>query len=51
MLLLVETDLPTKKKSDKWDMLWPNGANYIEIVCTLLTEIVAFYLRFPIIEI
>ena len=51
MLVLAETDLPTKKRGSKWGAVWPSGASGIEIILALLAEVVAFYIWLCVIEI
>lgn len=51
MLILVETNLLTKKKDSKRDIVWSSSASSIKIVFTLLTKVIALYILVFIIEI
>ena len=50
MLLSMEVDLIPKKRSCKWNLVWPNSSNYSKIVLILLIEVITFYMKPTIID-
>lgn len=51
MLLLVEVDLISRKKSCKQNLVWPNGSGDSKIVLTWLAKIVIFHVRLIAIDV
>ena len=51
VLLPAETGPPTKKRGGKWDAVWPSDASGIEMILTLLAEVVTFYMWLSVIEV
>ena len=42
MLVLIDTNLLTKKQSGKWGLVWPSNVGNIKIFLALLAKVVAF---------
>ena len=40
----MKTDLSTKKKGDKYGIIWPNGTGGIKMIIILLAKVVVFHI-------
>lgn len=51
VLMPAEADPIAKKRSRKWGTIKASGTSSSEIILTLLTEVVAFYVRLTIVKV